>query len=37
VDLLERNARRVSLGDDGEVRLDLRAHEIKTLRIIPAQ
>jgi alpha-mannosidase len=36
VDLLERNPRRVPLDDDGGVPLSLRAHEVKTLKVVAA-
>jgi alpha-mannosidase len=36
VDLLERNQRRLRVGADAGVPLELRAHEVKTLSIVPA-
>jgi alpha-mannosidase len=35
VDLLERNPRPLSLNDDGSVALDVRAREVKTVRVRP--
>ncbi len=35
VDLLERNPRRLPVGSDGDVALQLHAHAVKTLRILP--